>query len=461
MDRLTTAQALPGLAIAIVSGDRVIYRRDAGWADREAGRRVDRNTVFYIASTTKPFTALAVTLLDRDRVLGLDATVAEILPGARFGAGVDPSRVTVRQLLSHTHGIDGDGPVSYRAAYSGEHDRAAMLHALAAHGAAAGGTAFRYTNFGYNLVSLAVDSLAGRPWQDVLAQRVFRPLGMRATSARVSDAPRDRLAMPYAVSPDGLERITYAKVDDNMQAAGGVVSTVADLARFAIAELNDGRIDGRQAIPADVIAETRRPVASLSEDGFGMHRFAYALGWYSGILDGDTLVHHMGGFPGFASGVSFMPSRRIGVVWLSNGGVGQPTPLVGYAYALLTGKTEAAARYRATMDSALPRLAQGRAAVAADRARRAQRPQTMALPLGAYAGRYEDEMWGSLEVSVRDDRLVVRNGVLECVAEVYDGTRHQLRVELEPGSGRVVTFQVVDRRAVSAEYGGVRYPRVR
>jgi CubicO group peptidase (beta-lactamase class C family) len=456
---LTTNELLPGLAVAIVSGDQVIYRRDAGWADREAGRRVDSNTVFYIASTTKPLTSLAATLLDRDRVIALDATVSQILPGARLGVGVDPSRITVRQLLSHTHGINGNGPVQYRAAFSGEIDRSAMMRALAAHGPAEGGTAFRYTNFGYNLLSLALDSIAGKPWQDVLAERVFRPLGMRSTSARVSEIPRDRLAMPYGVSPDGLERMTYAKTDANMQAAGGVVTTTADLARLVIAELNGGRVDGRQVIPFDVIAETQRPLASFSEEAFDMSRFAYALGWYYGLVDGDTLVHALGGFPGFAAGASFMPSRKLGIVWLTNGGIGQPTPLIMYAYALLTGKPEAAARYRATIESVLPRLAAGRAEIAADRARRAQRPQIMALPFDAYAGRYEDPTWGSLEVSVRNGRLVVRNGVLECVAEVYDGAQHQLRVELEPRSGRVVTFQVVDGRAVSAQYNNVVYAR--
>jgi hypothetical protein len=85
----------------------------------------------------------------------------------------------------------------------------------------------------------------------------------------------------------------------------------------------------------------------------------------------------------------------------------------------------------------------------------------MALPFDAYAGRYEDAIWGSLEVSVRDGRLVVRNGVLECVAEVFDGAQHRLRVELEPGAGRVLTFEVVDGHPVSAEYNGVRYPRMR
>jgi CubicO group peptidase (beta-lactamase class C family) len=283
VDWLVAREFLPGIAVAIVSGDQVIYRRNAGWADREAQRRVDANTVFYIASTTKPMTALATTLLDRHRIIDLDATVSQLLPDATFGAGVDPSRITVRQLLSHTHGINGNGPVSYRAAYSGEIERAAMMRALASHGATQGGTAFLYNNFGYNLLSLAIDSIARKPWQDVLAERVFRPAGMRSTTARVSEIPRDRLAMPYAASPDGLARIPYAKTDNNMQAAGGVVTTAADLARLVIAELNGGRIDGRQVFPADVIAETQRPVATFSQNMGGIPRFAYALGWQHGI----------------------------------------------------------------------------------------------------------------------------------------------------------------------------------
>jgi CubicO group peptidase (beta-lactamase class C family) len=463
VDWLAAKEFLPGVAVAIVSGDQIIYRRDAGWADREARRRVDANTVFYIASITKPFTALATTLLDRDGILRLDATVAQILPGVRLGDGVDPSRITVRQLLSHTHGVNGNGPVQYRAAFSGEVDRGAMLRALALHGPVEGGTAFRYSNFGYNLLSLAIDSIAGKPWQDVLAERVFRPLGFRSTSARVSEIPRDRLIAVYRPSPDGLERIPFGKADANMQAAGGIVTTSTELARFIVMEMNGGRIDGRQVFPADVIAETQRQATTQSQNFVGLQRFAYALGWQHGLLDGDTLLHHMGGFPGFSASASFMPRHRIGFVSLTNGGFGSNAeiPLMMYAYALLTGKREAAARHRATLDSLVVPAARARTSMAADRARRAERPQTMALPFTVYAGRYENAMWGSLQVSVRDGRIVVRNGVLEAVAEVYDGTRHQLRVELDADVGRLMTFDVADGRPRAVEYNGVRFDRVR
>jgi CubicO group peptidase (beta-lactamase class C family) len=460
VDQLVGNQLVPGISLLIVDGERVIYRRDAGWADRESGRRVDAGTVWYTASVTKPFTALATTMLDRDGILRLDATVAQILPGLALGNGLDPSGITVRQLLSHTHGITGDGPVLYRTAYSGEIDRSALTRAVAAHPARSTGTAYRYSNMGYNLLSLAIDSITRTPWQDVVRARVFRPLGLRSTWARVSEVPEGRLAMPHAFGPNGLERIRYGKHDDNMHAAGGIVATTDDLARFLMMEMNGGRVGARQAFPADVIAETQRPVASYSERAFEMQRFAYALGWNFGVYDGDTTMHHMGGFTGFAAGVSWMPGRRIGLVWATNGGVGQPTPLVGLAYALLTDKPEAAARYRGMIESVISRVVEGRAAIAADRARRAQRPQTMALPLERYVGRYEEPLWGSMVVTLRDGKLVVRNGVLEGVAEVSDSATHQIRVELEPGDGTIIAFQLTDDRATALEWRRMRFTRV-
>jgi CubicO group peptidase (beta-lactamase class C family) len=153
IDLSVAREYTPGLGIAIVRDGRVIYQRSAGWADREAGRRVDSGTLFYIASSTKSFTALATVLLDRAGGLGLDWTLARILPGARVAPGLDASQITVRQLLTHTHGMTGDGPVSYRAAYSGEIERGAMIGAIAAHGAAEGGTGYRYSNVGYNILS--------------------------------------------------------------------------------------------------------------------------------------------------------------------------------------------------------------------------------------------------------------------------------------------------------------------
>lgn len=454
---------VPGLGVAVVRDGRMIYQRGVGVADREAGRRVDANTIFYIASCTKAFTALATVLLDRAGVIKLDATLAEILPDARLASGLDPGGITVRQLLTHTHGMAGNGPVSYRAAYSGEIEPAAMVRAVAAHQPAKTGTAYAYSNLGYNILSLGIDRVAKKPWQDVLAERVFRPLGLTSTSARVSSLPANRLAMPYRAEPEGMARLPYGKHDANMQAAGGMVSTTGDLARWIIAFMDGGVVDGKRVFPADVVAEALRVHAKFTATSGGVERTGYALGWNYGTLDGQTLVEHGGGFPGFSASISFMPASRLGVIILGNGVFSAPVQglLMGYTYALLLGNTAAIERYRRQITELPARAAQERKAIADDRARRAARPQTTALPLSAYVGRYASDPYGTLEVTLRDGRIYVRNGVLESVAEVFDGQKNALRAEITPGTGGVLEFVAVDGKVTAVNFTGTRFDRVK
>ena len=463
LDQAVAQELVPGFGIAIVRDGAVIYQRGVGWADREAKRRVDADTLFYIASCTKSMTALATVLLDRAGVLTLDATLADILPGARLAAGLDPSRITVRQLLTHTHGIAGDGPVSYRSAFSGEIERESLIRAMAAHRPAPNGTAYSYSNLGYNILSLGIDRAAKKPWQDVLAERVFRPLALKATSARVSELPAGRLAMPYRAEPEGMARLPYGKTDANMQAAGGVIASIADLARYVTVFMDGGMLDGRRVFPADVIAETQKVHAKLSARSGDIERTGYGLGWNFGTLDGETVVHHGGGFPGFSAYLSFIPTRRIGVVVAGNGVFSPQVQdvVTAYAYALLTDNKAAIARVQQNISLMPARAAENRKSIAADRARRAARPQTTALPLSAFVGRYANDVFGTLDVSLRDGRIYARNGVLESVAEVFDGAKNALRVELTPGTGGVLEFHATDERITAVSFTGARLERVK
>ena len=462
LDDAVARSLVPGMAVAIVRDGRVIYERNVGLMDLDNKRPVAADTLFYIASCTKSFTALATVLMDRAGVLKLDSTLAEILPEARLAPGLDPAKITVRQLLTHTHGIAGDGPLSYRAAYSGEIERAAMLRALTAHGPAPNGTAYSYSNVGYNILSLAIDRLAKQPWQDVLAERVYKPLGLTSTSARVSTFPLRRLALPYRPDPKGLAPMPYGKQDPNMQAAGGMLSTTRDLARYITMLMDAGMIDGRRVFPADVIEETLKVHARFTAQAGIMARDGYALGWNTATLDGERIMQHGGGFPGFSANLSFMPGRRIGIAIVGNGGYSPQFQdlVMGYAYALLTGNEGAVAKYQQQIGQVEGAVAKDRQAMEADRARRAARPQTTALPFSAYTGRFVNEIWGSIVVTVRDGRVYARNGVLESVAEVYDGEKHALRVEIIPGQGVVLQFVENAGKLVAVTYAGQRFERV-
>ena len=468
LDRFGT---VPGLTVAVVRNGQIVYARGFGEADREAGLAATPDTPFYIASATKPFTALLAALHDRDGTLRLDDSLADLFPDVAFSPQIEADEVTVRQLLSHTAGID-NGPIGFRAAYTGQHTPAEMRRLLAGtvvEEDAPRGT-FEYTNVGYNILSLRLDTLDGGPWQDQLADRIFAPLGMTRTTAFASEAAAWGPAVPYAVHPErGVERIDLVKHDDTMQAAGGMIASATDLARWLIVHLDGGRLDGRQVIPADVIAEAHRPIAEDRGESYGvLDRDGYALGWHTGLYDGDPMLHHLGGFAGFHAHLSFMPSRGLGVVVLANEsstGGRLATLFATFAYdwwdaapnateaVVDQARADAADLYdgfQASLDRYGRQLAE-----------RAERTWQLSLAPTAYAGTFEHPDYGTMTVEAGTDAepLAVRFGRLHAVATPF--TRPETaRVELIPGRGQAIQF-VLDGGDVRAlVWDGLTFERV-
>ncbi|MSO63434.1 MAG: class A beta-lactamase-related serine hydrolase [Acidobacteria bacterium] len=443
VERVIATGLTPGLAVGVVRAGHVTYAKGFGFADRESGRRVTPDTLFYLASTTKSFTALGAALLAQRGLIDLDAPVSRYLLGVAFHPSLSPDSITLRDLLTHTHGIKPIGPVDFRTAYSGEFSEGELLRLVRLHPAAPGGRAFAYSNVGYNIFSLALDVRFKEGWKEILQREVFEPLGMKSTTAWISRADPQRLAMPYEYRDGGLERVAYGKADSNMQAAGGHVSSVDDLLRYLAAELNDGRIGDRQVLPVGVVASTQRAQVDQNRNFGPFHRTAWGLGWDIATYEGDTILQRFGDFSGFRSHVSFMPDRGVGVVVLSNGGsVSSPfTDLVAtYIYDRILGKPDLVVRY----DGRLTTRRQQVDAIKKDRATRQARPQTTPLPWAAYVGTYESEALGHMAWTLDEaGRLTVRMGLARGNAEVYDGSQYQFRVDLA-GSGSVVTFVVPD-----------------
>ncbi len=401
----------PGLAVGIVRGDDEVYAQGFGFADREAGRAVTAETQFYIASTTKSFTGLAAALLATRGELDLDASLRRYLPDIVLHPTRSPDDITLRALLTHSHGIQPAGH------------------------------AFTYSNLGYNIFSLVLDARYKEGWKNVLQREVFAPLGMRSTTAWMSRADTNRLAQPYEFRKGRPERVSYAKADANMQAAGGHITSVHDLLRYLRAQLNEGRIDGRQALPARAIASSQQKQIDQHRAFGPFQRHGWGLGWDIADYEGDTILQRFGAFQGFRSHLSFMPERDLGVIVLSNGGgVSSPfTDLVAtYIYDRLLQKPELEARYEERLESERRRIV---AAIEKDATTRGARAQTTPLPWTAYAGTYESEGWGRMVWTLEEGRLKVRMGLAIGDVEVYDGARYQFRVSLT-GSGSVVTFVV-------------------
>lgn len=460
MDRIGV---VPGLAIAVVDGDESVLTEGYGVADLSTGAPVDADTRFYIASSTKSFTALAVATMAERGDVDLEAPLATWSTAPGLPADL-AARVSLTDLLSHRSGLD-NSPMSFRAAMSGEHTPAVMQRLIAAtvarddtpHGT------FRYSNAGYNLATTLLEARDGRDWRVVVRDEVLGPIGMADTTGWVSGARTGGVvaAGHLGHSADGPVRSPLQKVDATMRSAGGLVSTADDMARWLEVQINDGVLDGRRVFPAGLVASTHQPLAT-SGGSFGPYtRESYGLGWQIGHYGDDVLIHHFGNFAGSRAHVSFMPARRLGVVVMVNEDAvaGDLADLIAnYVYDWHAGRPDLEAAYDAALGDLVDRRDLARASIARQQAERGARPWMLARPVVAYAGTYESPLMGSVQVAERDGALVVSVGVMEAVAEPF--TRPEsIRVELAPLQGQVMLFSADGETPDSLEFLGETFTR--
>jgi CubicO group peptidase (beta-lactamase class C family) len=338
---------IPGAAVVAVDRNGVVYAGDFGLRDVEAKLPVTKETRFYIASSTKSFTALTVMLLAADGKLDVDAPLETVLPDLHLGR-----TLALRDLLTHRLGFENDA-VTFRTAYTGEIDRATLFSLLESKSKTIP-RSFSYDNLGYDIAGFAIERAAGEPWKDAIAKRVLEPLGMHDTTLHppANDVP---VAAPYVF--DGAWRREAPKTDRTMHAAGGMYATAADLARFVQMSLNHGA----GVFPRRVIDETQSPQIHLKRRFARYDRFAYGLGWYLADYDGELLIHHLGGFRGAQAHMSFMPEHGIGVVVLTNTDAPIAHSLANFVYDALLKKAGAQKR----LDEDVQRFIDGKRRVAA------------------------------------------------------------------------------------------------
>jgi CubicO group peptidase (beta-lactamase class C family) len=413
VERAVARELAPGLQVAVVMRDGRAWTGAFGVADLDTGRPVTDDTRFYIASTTKALTALAAARLAERGELDLDATLAEAFPaGTRFHADYDPSSVTVRDLLTHTHGIQ-QGPISYRVAFTGQHTNELLLNLLERHPPLPD-REFQYSNFGYDLTGFLLAPETDRGWKDVVEREVLTPLGMTTTTAYRSRIADSLIASPHDIGPAGMARIRLAKGDQNLGPAGGHFSTATDLARLLLAELDGGRLAGRQVIPGSVVNETQRVQVPQEREFMHYRRHAWGLGWDIGTVEGDTVLHRPGSFSGYYANAAFLPEHGFGVVVLSNGGQAGAflaEAVAAAIYGELRGRDGVIEQLDNALDG-LAGMARGRAGQLAQRMASLDLLDAPPRPLEAYAGTYVDESWGTVEVAATDDGLELRSGMV-------------------------------------------------
>ncbi|MCT0231723.1 serine hydrolase [Synechococcus sp. CS-1324] len=417
---------VPGMAIAVVHNDQLVFLR--GYGVRMAGQAgvIDPDTMFQLASLSKPVASTVVAALVGDGVVGWDDPVQRSLPEARIGpAGTAPD-VTLRDLLSHRSGLpDHAGDDLEDLGF----DRSTILSRLRFLPTANRfRAAYAYTNFGFTAAAEAAARASGNAWEVLSRERLYKPLGMTRTTsshaALIAEPNRARLHVP---TPQGW----VARFDRDADAespAGGVSASARDMGSWLRLQLNSGRFEAKPVLQAAALAETHRPqvISIPPADPATEAASLYGLGWNVG-RHGAGLVQlsHSGAFfLGAATAVYLLPAERLDIVVLTNG---QPVGLpeaVALSFLDLAVEGEVSRDYLPLLQGVFKgMLEQDYPAVVAPAV------AEPSLPLERYEGRYANAYFGPLEIRRRGDAL-----------ELLIGPEPQ-RFALTPVSGNTFSYQ--------------------
>jgi CubicO group peptidase (beta-lactamase class C family) len=442
---------------------KTILARSYGVADATERIAADDRTLWYIASTSKSYTGFAVALLAQQGAIDLAAPITTLLPGVQWPAGVDATRLTLANFLSHTSHIN-DNAVVQSAAFTGAIPES-QWPALIKFAAPSGNADLVYTNFGYNVAAMVIDRVRPEGWRRYLDSAVYRPAGMTETYARLAGLDPRRIAKPHRLNPaGGFTTLKFEKADATMNSAGGHVATLRDMARWVIVQMDSGRIDGRQVYPRAAVELSHRLIARHTVEAsrkFGpFDREGWAAGWDIGSYRGEPMVSRFGSYSTTRSHLSMLPARRIGVVAQVNGpGASSATDVVAQlVYDLEAGRPNARTLANERVNELTARLPGGRQSQATNDSIRRARQQPLRQPLANYAGAFFNEAFGTITFA-DSNGLRYRWGVLEGPVEVYDAEKDQLRIEIA-SSGTVVTFQFTGPGpAASVALGGTTFTR--
>ena len=390
---------VPGVSVAIVHDDQVVHLKGYGVRRAAGPEPVDPDTVFQLASMSKPIASTVVAALAGDGRLTWDDPIVRHDPAfAMHGAWVT-REVTLRDMFCHRSGLpDHAGDLLEDIGY----DRAEVLHRLRF---VRPDSSFRshsaYTNFGLTAAAVAAAKASGKSWEDISAERLYRPLGMSRTSSRFADfiaAPNRAVGHVR----DGNAWVArYTRDPDAQSPAGGVSSSARDMAQWLRLQLGRGSVDGGQIVAAQPLDDTHRPqivnrpAANPMADRSGF----YGLGWDISYDDPDRIRWgHSGAFNlGAATCVNVLPIQRIGIVALTNASpVGLPEAICrGFLDLCLVGKIEK--DWVSLFGGVMAKIMAPDYGTSVDYAK--PPAQAPALPVSAYIGRYENALYGPIEVA--------------------------------------------------------------
>ena len=310
---------VPGIAIAVVHNDKVVYLKGFGVRKAGTSQRVDADTVFELASVSKPVGAAVIAGAVGRGVVKWTDPLQKYIPGFALSDPYVSRTVTIADMYAHRSGLpDHAGDLLEDLGYN----RAAIIKRLAFEPLDPFRITYHYTNFGLTAAAQAVANAAHTTWQKLSHDMLYAPLGMTSTSSRFLDYANSANKAILHVRVGDTWIAKYTRDADAQSPAGGVSSSARDMAQWMRFELANGKYNGKQVVSEAALLVTRNPNLMLAPLSSPVSRATfYGLGINVAYDPASRLrLTHSGAFgSGAATVIHLLPSENLGIVVLTNG----------------------------------------------------------------------------------------------------------------------------------------------
>jgi CubicO group peptidase (beta-lactamase class C family) len=401
----------PGVGVGIVVGDKLVFAKGYGYRDYEKKLPFTAKTLQPIASNSKLFTAVAAGMLVEEGKLTWDKPVRESVPVIQFYNDQLNNNVTLRDMLSHRTGVTRHDLIWFKSPFTRKElfERLKYLEPQEPMR-----ETFLYNNLMFAGVGQIIELKSGKRWEDFVRERIFTPLGMDTTCYTIADMLKQPdYGVPFREKRDSFElyKIPYYEDTEGVAPAGAIISNIDELSHWLIALMNDGKYNGKQVLPANVLKATLQPAIALPNtlgEALGYWELlnpAYGMGRQTASYRGKLLTYHGGDLPGFHSQISFMPNDKIGVIVLVQTDHSAPLyNIISYnVYERLMGldQTPWSQRQLARRLAGKKAGTEARSKAGADKV-----PNTKpSHALADYAADYENPAYGILKIGLQGDQL--------------------------------------------------------
>jgi len=405
-----------GISVVLFNKEHILAGYQSGPALDDL--EVDKESAFYIASSTKSLVATTVLKLYEKGVVDLDTPIGQYLADLHFDSWLlSEDKITLRHLLTHDTGISSKA-LEIRTSITGEYDRSTLMRL---YGEASGSFLTpQYSNLNYILTGLILEEVTGRTWQQLLATELFEPLGMERSFTYWPDALEQNIAVPHTMDANrnlyAVPKELTALRTNTLFPSGGVIASATDLARYVQLFLNCGEVNGKPFLSPETIELAVSPLAE--NKGGGLHEyFGFGLGWEIAKHDDLILTLHNGSNKvGARAYMGFAPDLGIGLVILLNENIVTPYvegAIAEFAWDRLRDAQAAEKNLQANLDAWIAKAdarflgrMDGRQYPVFDYPSQSF-PD---VPLRVFEGTYTSDEYGTVKVSVQGDQLKVEYG---------------------------------------------------